>query len=62
MKKLDIVVVEKKIITIEYEADKKPTKKSLLKLLNDVNYHDILEEETIEYLEVLELGEDKGLG
>ncbi len=58
---MDIIVVEKKRVRVDFSMEKKPTKANVLKMLNNIDYHDITDEETIEYLEVLELGEDKGL-
>lgn len=56
---MDLVVVEKKKIRVEFSMEKKPTRTNVLRMLNNIDYHDIEEEETLEYLEVLELGEHK---
>lgn len=56
---MDVVVIEKKILRVEFSTDKKPTRASVLRMLNNIDYHDITEEETLEYLEVLELGDNK---
>lgn len=55
---LDVTVIEKRRIRVDFNSAKKPTKASVLEMLKKQKYHDITDEEHFEYLEVLELKGD----
>lgn len=50
---MDVVVIEKKRIRVDIDIDGPLTKERLLKLLKNQKYNDIVDEESLEYQEVI---------
>jgi hypothetical protein len=51
----DIIIIEKRRIRVSFQAKKKPTKEQMLKILENQEYDDITDEESLEYQQVLEV-------
>jgi len=51
---LDVTVLERKRVRVDFSSKEKPTKESILKMLKTHKYNDITDEEHFEYLEVLD--------
>ncbi len=56
----DIVVTEKRRIRLSLDSKKKPTEKELIKMLNNCEYNDITDEETLKFLTVEEIDLSEG--
>lgn len=55
----DVVVIEERRIRVSFEAAEMPSKEAMKGLLQNQDYHDITDEETYSYLEVVDVDDVK---